>query len=125
MLIGLSIMSSFLIVTSQVLFKVAIAELSLISVIDILSLIANPCIYACLISFIAGNVLWWMIIGKYDFSLAYPLVSLNYLFAVIYSIALFKEPTSVKIVIGMILIIVGIVFVTSQFSDKTNIDRDA
>ncbi len=117
-LIVLSLLSSFLIVSSQVIFKIALSDVDLFQVTSVLTLVHNPASYICVIAFVFGNVLWWMIVGKYDFSIAYPLVSFNYVFASIYSISLFHEKFTQNTLIGIVLIMIGVILVAGNKTSR-------
>jgi len=59
-----------------------------------------------------GFVLWVFILSKVQLSIAAPIMSLAYVFIMIFSYLLFKEPiTSVK-VLGVISILFGVVLIT-------------
>lgn len=54
-----------------------------------------------------GSVLWMYILKKYPFSLAYPMVSLSYVFGMLAAIFFFHESVSLQRWIGVLMIIGG------------------
>jgi drug/metabolite transporter (DMT)-like permease len=59
-----------------------------------------------------GFILWVFILNKVQLSIAAPIMSLAYVFIMIASYLLFKEPITGVKVIGVILILFGVVFIT-------------
>lgn len=61
----------------------------------------------CGICYGAGSVLWMFIIKHFPFSMAYPMVSLSYVFGMIAAIVFFHEQVSLTRWIGVFLILTG------------------
>lgn len=61
----------------------------------------------CGLSFGMGSLLWMYIIKKYPLSMAYPMISLSYIFAMLAAIFIFHEEVELRKWIGVILIIAG------------------
>lgn len=59
------------------------------------------------ICFGSGSILWMYIIKHYPFSMAYPMVSLSYVFGMISAILFFNESVDLIKWIGVFLIISG------------------
>ena len=59
----------------------------------------------------AGSVLWFYILKHYPFSMAYPMVSLSYVFGMIAAIVFFHEPVSLAKWFGVLLIMGGCYFI--------------
>ena len=51
--------------------------------------------------------MWLYIIKHFPFSMAYPMVSLSYVFGMIAAIVFFHEPVSITKWIGVLLIMAG------------------
>jgi drug/metabolite transporter (DMT)-like permease len=66
---------------------------------------------ACGICYGAGSVLWFYIVKNYPFSMAYPLVSLSYVFGMIAAIIFFNETVDLMKWIGVLLIMLGCYFI--------------
>lgn len=58
-----------------------------------------------------GSLLWFYIIKHYPFSMAYPMVSLSYVFGMIAAIVFFHEPVELTKWIGVLLIMLGCYFI--------------
>ena len=59
----------------------------------------------------AGTVLWFYIIKHFPFSMAYPMVSLSYVFGMIAAMLVFHEEVSVTSWLGVLLIMAGCYFI--------------
>ena len=62
---------------------------------------------ACGLCYGVGSLLWLYIIKHFPFSMAYPMVSLSYVFGMIAAIVFFHEPVSITKWIGVLLIMAG------------------
>jgi drug/metabolite transporter (DMT)-like permease len=111
-LLILSFAHSFFLVSSQVLFK--IAEFAPHDGIwDLLWIVAsNPIVILSVLSFGGSMVCWWVILKNFDFSLAYPLISLNYVFALAYAVLVLRESIPATRYMGVIAIILGVLVMT-------------
>ena len=112
-LIGITVIQSLCLVTCQVCLKLAMER------IDKFSwtwkffghLLVNwPLLLSGLFGIIA-TVLWMYILKNYDFSLAYPLASMSYIFGMFAAIIIFHEMVPFTRWIGLLLIIVGVIFI--------------
>lgn len=63
------------------------------------------------ICYALGTVLWFYMVKHYPLSMAYPLVSLSYIFGMIAAVVVFHEPVSVVKWIGVVLIVLGCYFI--------------
>lgn len=61
----------------------------------------------CGICYGAGSVLWMYIIKHFPFSMAYPMVSLSYVFGMFAAIVFFKEEIPAIRWVGVLLILTG------------------
>lgn len=59
-------------------------------------------------------ILWQQAIKKVDLSIAYANRAMNLLWAVIWAILIFKESVSVKNIVGVIIVSLGILIVNSD-----------
>lgn len=66
------------------------------------------------ISFGAASLLWMYIIKHYPLSMAYPLVSLSYVFGLVAAYFIFREPVGVRQWAGVALIIIGCVMISNK-----------
>ena len=61
----------------------------------------------CGVCFAAGSLLWFHILRNFPFSMAFPMVSLSYVFGMLASAFIFHEPVGMSKWIGVGLIMAG------------------
>lgn len=93
-----------------ILLKKAMSDISELSVKNVLT---NKWVYLGLGSYILSAVFNIVLLKLLDYSIAYPMTSLTYVWTVFISYLVFKEKISLKKIIAVILIISG-VFLVSQ-----------
>jgi len=114
----LVVLLAFVNTLSNLLVKLGASKIETFSsksgdiVVFIYKLITNWYLISGLALFGAGFVLWVVILNKVQLSVAAPIMSLAYVFVMIFSYFLFKEPITGIKVIGVILILTGVVFIT-------------
>jgi len=64
------------------------------------------------LSMVVASLLWFYILKYNDLSLAYPLISFSYIFGTLAAIFIFHEVVPVTRWIGVLLIMVGVAFLT-------------
>jgi undecaprenyl phosphate-alpha-L-ara4N flippase subunit ArnE len=62
------------------------------------------------LSMIAASAIWFYILKHHDLSLAYPLLSISYIFGTLAAIFIFHETVSATRWIGVLLIMLGVAF---------------
>ncbi len=72
-----------------------------------LSLLTNWQFACCGAFFGASSVLWMYIVKHYPLSVAYPMISISYVFGMLAAIIFFHEPVSTAKWIGIALIMAG------------------
>ncbi len=112
-LLLLAILQSALLAGGQVLLKFALAKmLPFAWTLDFWrSVFMNWQFAACGLCYGAGSILWFYIIKNHPFSMAYPLVSLSYVFGMLAAIVFFHEPVTSMKWIGVLLIMLGCYFI--------------
>lgn len=112
-LLLLAIIQSLLLAAGQVLLKIALGRMLPFawSFEFWKSVFANWQFAACGLCYGAGSVLWFYIIKHYPFSMAYPLVSLSYVFGMIAAMVFFNEPVNITKWIGVLFIMLGCYFI--------------
>ncbi|WP_058485115.1 SMR family transporter [Defluviitalea phaphyphila] len=75
---------------------------------DIIRIITVPEIILGIIFFSISFILWIKVLTKNELSYSYPMVSLNYVIIIIMSYFLFNEELSLKKIIGIGLIVLGV-----------------
>lgn len=93
-----------------ILLKKAMSDISELSVKNVLT---NKWVYLGLGSYILSAVFNIVLLKLLDYSIAYPMTSLTYVWTVFISYLVFKEKISLKKIIAVILIVSG-VFLVSQ-----------
>lgn len=108
-LLLLAIVQSLLLAGGQVLLKFALVRMLPFSMTLAFwkSVFLNWQFAACGLCYGAGSLLWFHIIKNYPFSMAYPLVSLSYVFGMIAAIVFFHEQVDFLKWTGVLLIMAG------------------
>jgi len=75
------------------------------------SIFTNFYLFFGLVSYGLSFLFWMLALSKLKLSVAYPAVSLMYIFIMIGSYFIFKESISVYQIIGIILILTGLFFI--------------
>jgi drug/metabolite transporter (DMT)-like permease len=104
-----------LLVTGQALFKYGLPKvggLKFDSFQSVLKVFLSPYILTGLFIYVIATVLWFYIISKYEISTVYPMQSLAYILMAILAILLFNETIGAYKWLGIILIVIGVIFVT-------------
>ena len=109
----LAIIQSLLLAGGQVLLKFALNRmLPFAWTLDFWkSVFLNWQFAVCGICYGAGSILWFYIIKHYPFSMAYPLVSLSYVFGMIAAMVFFNEPVNLTKWMGVLFIMLGCYFI--------------
>ena len=112
-LILLAIIQSMLLAGGQVLLKFGLARMLPFSwsLAFWKSVFVNWQFAACGICYGAGSLLWFYIVKHFPFSMAYPMVSLSYVFGMIAAIVFFHEPVEWTKWLGVLLIMAGCYFI--------------
>jgi undecaprenyl phosphate-alpha-L-ara4N flippase subunit ArnE len=63
------------------------------------------------ISMLVATFLWLYIIKHFDFSIAYPLTSISYLFGMLAAVYIFQEVVPLTRWIGLLLVVGGIILI--------------
>lgn len=105
----LAIFQSVLLAGSQVLLKVALRDLPHFAwTWDFWRrLLLSLPFFLTGVTFAAASLLWLYIIRHYPFSMAYPLVSLSYVFGMLAAVWVFHESVPAVSWIGILLILSG------------------
>ena len=113
LLLPLAIVQSLLLVAGQVLLKFALARMLPFAWTAAFwkSVFVNWQFAACGLCYGAGSLLWFYIIKHFPFSMAYPMVSLSYVFGMIAAILFFHEPVGPAKWLGVLLIMAGCFFI--------------
>jgi len=112
-IIPLAVVQSLLLAVGQVLLKFALARMEPFAMTLSFwkSVFVNWQFAACGLCYGAGSLLWFYILKHFPFSMAYPMVSLSYVFGMIAAVVFFHEPVSITKWLGVLLIMAGCYFI--------------
>ena len=104
-------------VGGQTLLKVGLNDIGGISLFDgnplgsLLGLFRTPWIILGFVFYGVSAILWLDVLSKLDFSMAFPMVSLTYVFAVLIGHFVFQETVGLDRIVGVLLILAGLFFI--------------
>ena len=113
----IALVAILLLVGGQTLLKVGLNEIGGISLFEgnpvgsLLGLFRTPWIILGFVCYGVSAILWLDVLSKLDFSLAFPLVSLTYIFSLIIGRFIFHETVGLDRIVGVLLILGGLFFV--------------
>ena len=112
-LLPLAIIQSLLLAGGQVFLKLALGKMGPFGWNWSFwgSLLTNWQFALCGLLYGAGTILWFYIIKHFPFSMAYPMVSLSYVFGMLAAIFVFHEEVSLARWGGVLLIMAGCYFI--------------
>jgi drug/metabolite transporter (DMT)-like permease len=106
-----------LLVSGQTLLKVGLNDIGGVSLFDgnllasLLGLFRTPWIIMGFMCYGISAILWLDVLSKLDFSMAFPMVSLTYVFAIVIGRFVFNEAVGLDRVVGVLLILAGLFFI--------------
>jgi drug/metabolite transporter (DMT)-like permease len=77
-------------------------------------IVAAPSLWAGVLLYIANFFLWIIVLSKIDLSVAFPVGSTTYIIVPLLSIIFLHEKVALMRWIGIVLIIIGVLFVTKS-----------
>jgi len=113
----IALIAILLLVCGQTLLKLGLNEIGGISLFDgnpvgsLLGLLGTPWILVGFALYGVSAVLWLDVLSKLDFSMAFPMVSLTYVFSLIIGRFVFHETVGPERILGVFLILGGLFFV--------------
>lgn len=109
--------SILLLVSGQTLLKVGLNDIGGVSLFDgnplgsLLGLFRTPWVIIGFVCYGIAAILWLDVLSKLDFSMAFPMVSLTYVFAILIGRFIFQETVGLDRIVGVLLIITGLFFI--------------
>ncbi|WP_433744882.1 EamA family transporter [Falsibacillus pallidus] len=97
-----------MLVSGQVLWKMAVANVEKWDVQTVLALIISPYFIGGALLYVMATGLWLVILTKLPLSVAYPSQSLSYIFGAIVALMIFKETLQPVQWVGMAIIVFGV-----------------
>ena len=109
----LTLFQCLLLASGQVCFKFAVEKINKFqwSLVYFVDLLTNWWLLASGICLISATILWGFILKHFDFSVAYPITALAYIFGMLAAIFIFHETVPLTRWIGVGLIILGVMFI--------------
>ena len=106
----LILLNTLILVSGQFLWKMGMMKQqpSFSSIGEIIKLLFSPYILSGLTLYGFATVLWLFILTRVPLSVAYPVQSLAYIFAVFGAYFFFNEPLGWTKIVGVLLIMVGV-----------------
>lgn len=111
-LIIIAVLQSFFLAGGQVFLKLSMESLGAFSWTWewFKKALINWQLACCGVSFVFAVLLYFNMLKNYDFSLAYPITSISYIFGMAAALLIFHETIPLTRWIGVILIVIGVVF---------------
>jgi len=109
----LTIFQCLLLACGQVCFKLAVDKIDKFqwSLAYFTALLSNLWLYVCGVLLISATILWGYILKKFDFSIAYPVTAVAYIFGMLAAAFIFHESVPITRWIGVGLVIIGVLFI--------------
>lgn len=117
-----ALIAIMLLVGGQTLLKVGLNEIGGVSLFDgnpvgsLLGLLRTPWIILGFFCYGVSAIFWLDVLSKLDFSLAFPMVSLTYVFSLVIGSFVFHETVGLDRIAGVLLILSGLFFVVRSGS---------
>ena len=114
----LVLLFSFLIVTGQVLWKLAIDKNGGLinsdstNIQNILNLLLSPYMLCGVVIYICATVFWMYLLGEYEYSFIYPMSSMTFVMSLFFASYVFDEEITLYKIIGVLVIMLGVFIVT-------------
>jgi len=112
----LTLFQCFLLASGQVCFKLAVEKIHKLQWAwsYFADLLTNWWLLGSGICLVSATILWGFILKYYDFSIAYPLTALAYIFGMLASYFIFHEPIVWTRWLGVAVIIAGVMLVVQK-----------
>lgn len=111
--LGFIILGVLMNAAAQLLLSIALKGTTLIDggspMKSAIALILNPWVVLALFVYGVSVLLWMYVLSKTDVSLAYPFLSLGFVFVAIFSYLFLSEPLGLQKIIGIATVAVGVI----------------
>ena len=114
----LVLLFSFLIVTGQVLWKLAIDKNGGLinsdstNIQNIFNLLSSPYMLSGVVIYMCATVFWMYLLGEYEYSFIYPMSSMTFVMSLFFASYVFDEEITLFKIIGVLIIMLGVFIVT-------------
>jgi len=116
--LAIAVLCILLLVTGQTLLKFGLLKVGGTSFLggggfweNVLKMVSTPYIVLGFFVYAVSAIMWLDVLSTLDFSLAFPLVSLTYVFALIIGAFVFHDHVNVTRIFGVTLILGGLFFI--------------
>ncbi|RKZ31232.1 hypothetical protein DRQ36_02735 [bacterium] len=110
-LILLMMVVSGMLAGGQIMLKTGLDKTGGFSISNLLKVFTNGWVLGGIVMIGSQMLLWFWILGRYDLTKAYPLISMSYIFALILSVIFLKEHPGAVRIFGTVLIVIGVAMV--------------
>lgn len=97
-----------MLVTGQLLWKIAVTDIQSWNTSSFISLAISPYFLGGAILYVIATGLWLIILSKLPLSIAYPSQSISYVLGTIAAYYLFQETVQATQWVGILVIIIGV-----------------
>ena len=105
----LILLNTLILVSGQFLWKYGMQNQTIsLSITSILKVLFSPYVFSGLAMYGFATVIWLYILSKVPLSVAYPVQSLAYIFAVFGAYFIFNETLTIYKVLGCLFIMLGV-----------------
>lgn len=77
-----------------------------------LKAITNMPIIMGMLAYAVSILLWMIVLSRVNVSIAYPFLSIGYIFTAVFAFFLFNEPFTVQKILGILIICLGVILLT-------------
>lgn len=95
----------------QLLLKTGLTKTGGFSFVNIARVFSNGYVWGGILMIGSQMLLWFWILSRYDLTKAYPLISMSYIFALVFAMVFLKEQPGAIRIIGTLLIVIGVAMV--------------
>jgi drug/metabolite transporter (DMT)-like permease len=105
-------------IVAQILLKTGMLQIGKFSVeisklfMTFVGIFLNPFVLVGMFLYFAASLLWLIVLSRIDLSFAYPLLSIGYIFIVLYSDIVLKEEVSLVRWAGVLTICLGVFLIS-------------
>ncbi|MED4071379.1 EamA family transporter [Priestia endophytica] len=107
----LILLNILMLVTGQILWKVAVANVDTWTLQKAISVLLSPFFIGGGVLYVLATGLWLVILSKLPLSIAYPFQSISYVLGAIAAFLIFKETVTAQQWFGIFVIIIGVYFI--------------
>ncbi|WP_227394349.1 EamA family transporter [Jeotgalibacillus aurantiacus] len=113
MIYFLMVLNAILLVTGQILWKIAVSKHESLSAGTMVKVILSPLFIGGGLLYVIATGLWLYILSVMPLSIAYPFQSISYVLGAMAAYLLFKETITKRQITGFLVIIFGVYLIAS------------